>query len=349
MKESKAKKICCILLFLLFLTFKRKNINIMYMFSNNFGDNLNNYILKDIIKAKIKFYDVSFKSSKDKFFDKNLIMKLNEIANIDLFFIGSNLDSISNWSYIFNNPNNYFKSIISKWYFKIIDYFYPLIIFGSGFISPSKYKYESYVRNIKIIAIRGNISLQRFKNNGINFSKNVVLADPGILSPMLININDMKEIKEKKYTLCIIPHYIDSKNEILKTRIKINNSIILNIEDNPHKFLNSLTLCENVLSSGLHGLIAADSLGIPNQRMIISDKIIGGDYKFRDYYSSYGMQLPQKFDLRKKNFTERHLVYLKNNYKINQHIIRKKQCQLLINFPFILTNKYEKIKRIICR
>ena len=314
----------------------------MYWFSNNLGDNLNYYLLNDMVKGQIKFFNREFSRKKKFSWDKNNIIKLNEIAKIDFFFIGSILDTICNWSYIFHNPNNKYKTIISK----------PskaLIIFGTGFISSQNNQNESYIRNLKIIALRGNISLQRLRKNGVKLSKSVVLADPGILAPMLINISDISKLNNtKKYNLCIIPHYIDAgKNKTIKNRIRVKNSIILNIESNPIKFLESMLQCQNVISSGLHGLIIADSLGIPNMRMVLSNKILGGDYKFKDY-SAYGLQLPPKINLHRTILTEKNLKYFKSISKISNDIIKKKQCQLLLNFPFKLKKKYEIIKNIIC-
>lgn len=323
----------------------------MYFFSSNLGDNLNYYLLKDMIDGNIKFYDRALPKTSDIFWDQNNIKKLNDVAKIDLFFIGSILDTICNWSYIFHNPNNKYKSTISKWYFKIVDYFFPLIIFGTGFISPQKRLKESYIRNLKIIALRGNITLQRLKRNGVKLPKNVVLADPGILAPMLINITNISELNyTKKYNLCIIPHYVDKKkNKTIKRRIHVNNSIILNIEQNPINFLESILQCKNVISSGLHGLIISDSLGIPNMRMRLSNRILGGSYKFGDYYSAYGLKSPPKINLLRSIFKEKHLKYLRSNYAISKDKIRKKQCELLSNFPFKLKKKYEIIRNIICK
>jgi polysaccharide pyruvyl transferase WcaK-like protein len=64
---------------------------------------------------------------------------------------------------------------------------------------------------------------------------------------------------------------------------------LLNINDPPLAFLNKLQSCEVVISSAMHSLIAADSLGMPNIRIKISDNITGGDYKFKDYYSVFGI------------------------------------------------------------
>ena len=203
---------------------------------------------------------------------------------------------------------------------------------------------ESYVRNLKIIAVRGNITLQRLKNNGIKVSKNVVLADPAILTPLFFNFNN-GTIAKKFYQLCIIPHYIDQGNFLIRKKIRVPNSIILNITENPIKFIYNLLKCKRVISSSLHGLILSDSFGIPNARIIFSNKIIGGDYKFNDYYSSFGLDYHLKIDLRNISFDSSHMQLIDNNYKISLDMIKKKQCQLLKYFPFKF-NKILYIKKI---
>ena len=50
--------------------------------------------------------------------------------------------------------------------------------------------------------------------------------------------------------------------------------------------------CECIVASCLHALVIADSLGIPNAWIKIGDRIIGGDFKFRDYYSVFGIDDP---------------------------------------------------------
>ena len=293
---------------------------------------------------KYSFYDIRKGGNKENTIDEKNIKKLNEIAKVDLLFIGSILDVICNWQYSFHNKYNIHKSIISKWYFRLYDLFHPLIIFGAGFRIPSqKYYKESYVRKIKIIAVRGNITLQRLKKNGLRISHPVILADPGILFPLSIKFKKVKTI-DRIYQLCIIPHYLDKGNNLIKQKILVNQSLTLNINDNPYKFMKSLSKCKRVLSSSLHGLIASDSLGIPNMRMIVSVSPSISTYKFKDYYSAYGLNSIPTIDLRKSFFTKNKLKLIDLNYKISINMIKTKQCQLLINFPFQLNKEFKKLK-----
>ena len=70
--------------------------------------------------------------------------------------------------------------------------------------------------------------------------------------------------------------------------------------------------------------------------MVISKNILWGNYKFIDYYSAYNLKLPSFIDIRKKKFTNKQFNNLRNNHFISEYIIRKKQCNLLLNFPFKL-------------
>ena len=73
---------------------------------------------------------------------------------------------------------------------------------------------------------------------------------------------------------------------------------------------------ENVISSSLHGLIIADAYGIPNARVNISNKLIGGDFKFKDYCMSVGREIDLGFQLY-KNTTLKEISELHFNKKID--------------------------------
>jgi pyruvyltransferase len=70
------------------------------------------------------------------------------------------------------------------------------------------------------------------------------------------------------------------------------------------KFVDELLECENVISSSLHGLIAADAYGIPNARVNVSNKLIGGDFKFKDYCYSVERELDYGYQLTKETTVE---------------------------------------------
>jgi pyruvyltransferase len=153
-------------------------------------------------------------------------------------------------------------------------------IVGSGLIKNTVLRFNK----AKIWAVRGELTRQR-----INAPKNIVLGDPGLLSYKLIN-----ERQNKSYILGIIPHYVDKKDaRISMIQKKYKNDILLiDVARKPLAVFRDIDKCEFILSSSLHGLIVADSLGIPNTWILLSDKIIGKGFKFFDYYSAIGKNLP---------------------------------------------------------
>ena len=53
--------------------------------------------------------------------------------------------------------------------------------------------------------------------------------------------------------------------------------------------INKISSCRVVLSSSLHGLIVADSYGIPNMR-IARDDVITGNWKWKMWFISITLQ-----------------------------------------------------------
>ena len=209
----------------------------------------------------------------------------------------------------------------------------PLIVYGTGFIEDTPDK--NVVRKLDIRAVRGKASLAKLcELKHVKISKNVVIGDPGLLASLLIDSSKI----EKKYDLGIIPHYVDAENPLLK-KIKVKNSIVLDIKQPPYILLSQMAQCKCIISSAMHGLIAADSLGIPNVRMILSDKITGGDYKYNDYYSAFGIKNHNRFDLRKESFTEKDLSELPGKYQIKPDLVRRKKTELLKAFPYKIKGK----------
>ena len=226
------------------------------------------------------------------------------------------------------------KFVVSQTFYKsILKRIKPgVLVWGTGFIKPVKGD-VIFSRRLDVRAIRGYHSLDLLRKVGGSseqFEKDPVVADPGLLASMLVDANKI----EKKYTLGIIPHYVDKDNPLLK-KISVENSIVLDITQPPEKFLKNLAECQNVISSAMHGLIAADSLGIPNVRMVLGDKIVGGDFKFNDYYSAFGMSDHQVINLKKCSFNNEDVSFIKSNYQITKEQVLVKQEALLKSFPYI--------------
>jgi len=138
------------------------------------------------------------------------------------------------------------------------------IIWGSGLIQNDKYK----IPQCRILALRGKLTA---KNIDIDCE---IFSDPAILLPIIYN----PQI-EKQHKLGIIEHYIDQG-------LYNGSGFKINVIQNWKTFVDQIKSCDSILSSSLHGLIISEAYGIPCQRMILSDNITGGDFKFLDYLSA---------------------------------------------------------------
>lgn len=204
----------------------------------------------------------------------------------------------------------------------------PLLVFGSGFISEHDYSryYEKINRKVNILALRGLKTKKRMEKAISCNLDNIPLGDPGLLASLLIDTSQIK----KKYEAGIICHF-DDDNELTKNNIKLSNYKFIDIRKNPIQFLREILECKVIFSSAMHGLIAADSFGIPNQRLIFSDKLLGGDYKFDDYYSIYQRNIPTPIDLRNSILTDENIQFIKNEYeKLNFSEVIEKVNSILI-------------------
>jgi pyruvyltransferase len=163
------------------------------------------------------------------------------------------------------------------------------IVWGSGCIDKGMIGEKPK----KIFSVRGPLTREELLKR--NWDCPEIYGDPALLYPLIYNPKI-----EKKYKFGFIPHYIEF--ESAKDRETIKNLELLGVQiidvcAGSEKFIDELLECEYIISSSLHGLIASDAYGIPNARVNVSNKLIGGDFKFLDYYKSvgrkndYGLQL----------------------------------------------------------
>ncbi len=210
-----------------------------------------------------------------------------------------------------------------------------IVVWGTGFIKPQQ-QAQYLQRSLDVRALRGRLSQQRLQQHTSQNLDDVVLGDPGLLSRRLIDSSKI----QKKYKLGIIPHYVEKDSPLLG-KINVENAIVLDIQQPPVQFLRQLAQCETVISSAMHGLIASDSLGIPNVRMVLSDKIMGGDYKFNDYYSAFGLTSHNRINLSEQGFTDKDIGSLIANYPIRSEQVERICNNLTRVFPYARSRSME--------
>ncbi len=173
------------------------------------------------------------------------------------------------------------------------------IIWGSGIISDT----SEVPRPDQILATRGPLSRQRFLSKEIHCPE--VYGDPAILLPLFYQPPKSK----KKWALGVIPHYVDKSCNIIERLMKTPGVHIIDIEtDDIEGFISELHECRAIISSSLHGIIVAETYGIPAGWLTLSNKLTGGRFKFDDYYQSTGRKNIQPINLEPENIQTSEII-----------------------------------------
>jgi len=151
-------------------------------------------------------------------------------------------------------------------------------VWGTGYIEqPRSHRSRHYYH-----AVRGKLSA-----NALNNQQIPTLGDPGLLSDILLPTSKRRS---KQFRIGLVAHYKDKANPTLQALSDRNADItVIDIFLPPVEFLEKIYQCEVILSSAMHGLIAADALGIPNGWIKLSEDLRGNDFKFHDYYSVFNL------------------------------------------------------------
>jgi hypothetical protein len=203
-------------------------------------------------------------------------------------------------------------------------------VWGTGFINYSDTQGKFFKRDMRFLAVRGELTRQNVERMTGKIL-DIPTGDAGILADKLLD-----EVPEKLYDVGVIPHICDLKDPAAQALAdKYDNSILINVKDDPIEVIRQIAQCRYVLSSSLHGLIVADSFNVPNMHIVFDDRLKGDGYKFDDYYSAYGVEHVQ-LDLR--NSAPPSLEQMGDSYAITEQMVSEKKGLLLDCFPRQLLN-----------
>lgn len=162
------------------------------------------------------------------------------------------------------------------------------VIWGSGAMYGGEMPLKEKPK--KVLAVRGPLTRGYLLSQGVDCPE--VYGDPALLLPRIYNPQPAK-----KYKLGVIPHNVDIESEYLsELRNDVDVRIIrLKGYEDWHKVIDEICECEFIISSSLHGLIISDAYGIPNLWIKLSNKVLGGDFKYFDYFMSVGREVSEAF------------------------------------------------------
>ena len=142
------------------------------------------------------------------------------------------------------------------------------VVCGSGLLQPPR----GPVAAAEFVAVRGGLSAA-----ACGASSGVLLGDPLVL----INTFVARSRPARRYGF--VPHVTSVTRW---RRLACDRRCIIDPAGDPWRTIAEIAACEVVFSQSLHGLIVADAFGIPNVWVVPSDTMVGGCFKFEDYFST---------------------------------------------------------------
>lgn len=197
-------------------------------------------------------------------------------------------------------------------------------IWGTGSLSSKKI--ESGL-DLNIKAVRGPLTRHMLINAGYKCPD--IYGDPAML---------MKELYDPEIKITndfgIIPHISERDHPIILDLLKRYDLKMIDIGLGHTEFIDALKSVKYVISSSLHGLIMADTYGIPNTKVDLpGPQYKGSNWKYADYFASvdrpmiFGHMLTENVDINqiiKKSYFNSNinidLDLLKNSIDWNSYI-----------------------------
>lgn len=197
-----------------------------------------------------------------------------------------------------------------------------LKIWGAGFMASEETLERNYSNpGFDFYAVRGHLSLSR-----IDSDRQVAIGDPGLLTSRAYPRSELVPGR-----IGLVYHWMHKNDPVVRSLARERNITLIDPSRNPSKVVADITACEFVMSTSLHGLIVADSYGIPNAWIELTEEIGGSGYKFEDYYSVFdGKAVQHSSDLA---WDQEKIALLREEYRPVPNLTEI-QDNLIAAFPY---------------
>jgi hypothetical protein len=146
-------------------------------------------------------------------------------------------------------------------------------------------------RGVAFLAVRGPLTRAELVRQGHACPE--VYGDPALLVGRLFDPPPMERPR-----VTVVPHHVDHAEA--RSSLQGHDVEIVDVFADAEDTLRRIRGASVVYSSSLHGLIAAEAFGVPAVWVEFSDRVIGGGFKFRDYYCASGRTPPAPLDWRRR-------------------------------------------------
>jgi pyruvyltransferase len=153
------------------------------------------------------------------------------------------------------------------------------VVWGSGCIAQEA---PPPTKPRAVVAARGPLTCAQLQRIGL--PSPAAIGDPGAL---ICDLYQHPRAPEKNL-IALVPHYADLSHPFVEAARQQGARVISPLLP-LHEFLDLVSSAEVIVSSSLHGIVFAHALGRPAAWLEMSGGLIGGDFKFRDYFASIGL------------------------------------------------------------
>lgn len=126
--------------------------------------------------------------------------------------------------------------------------------------------------NATMLALRGPLTAER-----LGATVEPTYGDPGILVARHI------APPPPDGRIAVVPHGHHRDNQRLAGMVRSADARVVNVHQGAARAVREIAAARAVVTTSLHGLITADSYGIPAVWTTLDPPLTGGDFKFRDY------------------------------------------------------------------
>jgi len=143
------------------------------------------------------------------------------------------------------------------------------VVWGAGAVN----ELGADLSRSRVLAVRGPLTRDRSRGDIPE-----VYGDPAILLPLFY-----QPTTGKTFDIGIVPHYVErAEFQVIDPSV----TVIDVTQPDWRVTVDQIYNCSLVYSSSLHGIIVAEAYGIPAVWISATDRVIGGGFKFRDYFAS---------------------------------------------------------------
>lgn len=158
------------------------------------------------------------------------------------------------------------------------------LVWGAGFMYGNSFQ-AGALSDTQIVSLRGRLTQERVRDV---VDPVPLLGDLGLLAGRCF---EHKPSRPNTIPVLFIPHYVDEGSSFERDLLaRWNDTVVMTTSEQPHTIMSAIAQSSVVVSSALHPLIVADSFGVPNVWIRLSDRVGGGDFKFKDYLSVFDLE-----------------------------------------------------------